>query len=308
MLFARTIRILYRIHYFLLGRPTIQKIVNKAYMADEKYLAKEYKKRLGKTIDLDHPRSFNEKSNWRKIHDRKEIYTSMVDKYLLKGIVAEKVGAQYAIPLIGVWDKPEDIDWENLPCQFVLKCNHAGGVAVCRNLQDFDRQCAIATLNRRQRTDYYIKHREWPYKDVRRRIIAEEYVGENLIDYKNYCFNGKVRYTFVWKNHSKESGFKPRAYFCGAYDRQWKKTEIELDYPSEDIVIEKPVCYEEMINVAEKMAEGEIPFVRVDCYIIENRVYIGEMTFFPWGGFQKFKDEKWDMVLGDMEKLPGIDV
>lgn len=293
---------------WLLTLPIIQKTVYKAYMSDKKFVLREYKKRLGKPPDLDCPKSFNEKNSWRKIYDRNPIYTSMVDKYLLKGIIAERAGEQYAIPLIGVWDTPKDIVWDSLPDQFVLKCNHeSGSVVVCRNLRDFDKQLAIATLSWRQRRDYYLKHREWPYKNVKRKIIAEKYVGENLLDYKNYCFNGKVLYTFVWKNHSKEDGHKPDVYFCGAYDRQWNKTELEISQPSEDIIVEKPACYEEMISVSEKMTDEEIPFVSVDCYIINNRVYIGEMTFFPGGGYREFKDEKWDMILGDEEKLPGID-
>lgn len=302
------IRVLKKVQRRLLALPFVQKINAKAYVPDKKYVMKEYEEQFGKPMDMKHPKTFNEKNNWRKIYDRKPIYTSMADKYLLKGIIAERVGSQYAIPLLGAWDTPEEIDWNSLPDQFVLKCNHeSGSVVVCRNLQDFDRQRAVAALNKKLKTNYYHKHREWPYKNVRRKILAEEFLGDNLISYNNYCFNGKIQYTIVWKNHSRRDGFKPTIFFCGAYDRQWKRSEIELDYPSEGIEVEKPIYYEEMIHVAEKMSAKEIPFVRVDCYIIKNRVYIGEVTFFPWGGFQKFKDEKWDRMLGDMEKLPGID-
>ena len=131
-------------------------------------------------------------------------------------------------------------------------------------------------------------------------------MGENLIDYKNYCFDGKLMYTLVWQNHSRKDGLKPDAHFCGMYDRTWQKTDMELNYPTDDILVEKPKCYDELVLVAEKMSQG-IPFVRVDCYIIGNSVYVGEMTFFPWGGFQSFKDEKWNNFLGSLEKLPGID-
>ena len=151
--------------------------------------------------------------------------------------------------------------------------------------------------------DYFPMSREWPYKNVERKIICEQYMGENLTDYKNYCFNGKMLYSFVWKNESRADGRKPEAFFCGAYDREWKKTGIDIDYPSRTDVIDKPDCYDEMVVIAEKMSAG-IPFVRVDCYIINNHVYVGEMTFFPWGGFQKFKDEYWNDYLGQLEKLP----
>lgn len=141
---------------------------------------------------------------------------------------------------------------------------------------------------------------------MERKIIAEAYMGENLIDYKNYCFGGKLMYTFVWKNHSREDGLKPEAHFCGAYDRNWENSGIEIDYPTDEVEVPKPMCYEKMVSVAEKLSEG-ITFVRVDCYIIDNLVYVGEMTFFPWGGFQKFKDERWNDYLGRLEELPGID-
>lgn len=136
----------------------------------------------------------------------------------------------------------------------------------------------------------------------------EQYAGSICIEIKNYCFSGKVQYTFVFQNYSLKNGDKPDIDFCGAYDRQWNKTGIEIDIgPSGDIVIEKPALYEKMVSVAEKMAAKEFPFVSVDCYIINNRVYIGEMTFFPAGGYSIFLDETWDSVLGDMERLPGID-
>lgn len=128
-------------------------------------------------------------------------------------------------------------------------------------------------------------------------------MGENLTDYKNYCFNGKLQYTFVWENESRSDGRKPEAYFCGAYDRQWQKSGIEIDYPTRDKLVEKPTCYDELLEIVEKLSSG-IPFVRVDCYIVNGHVYVGEMTFFPWGGFMKFKDEAWDRALGDLEVLP----
>lgn len=130
-------------------------------------------------------------------------------------------------------------------------------------------------------------------------------MGENLTDYKNYCFNGKLLYTFVWENQSRQDGRKPQAYFCGAYDREWNRSGIEIDYSSRDVKVDKPNCYNEMVSVAESMSKGTY-FVRCDCYIINNQVYVGEMTFFPWGGFQIFKDKNDDIMLGELEKLPVI--
>lgn len=174
---------------------------------------------------------------------------------------------------------------------------------MCRDKETFDKEKAIKELRHDLKINYFIRSREWPYKNVQRKIICEQYMGENLTDYKNYCFNGKLQYTFVWENESRKDGRKPQAYFTGAYDRNWEKSEIEIDYPTRDVLVEKPACYDEMVRIAEAMSAG-IPFVRVDCYIINGRVYVGEMTFFPWGGFMKFKDEKWNQMLGDLEILP----
>lgn len=275
----------------------------KPLMNDRKYIEMVYKKRFGVMPDLDNPKNFNEKNNWRKLYDRRDIYTSMVDKYRIKDVVRERCGEGYAFPLLGVWNKPKEIDFSQLPDKFVLKVNHAGGVIVCRDKSTFDTESALRDLKSDLKIDYFHMSREWPYKNVKRRIIAEKYMGENLTDYKNYCFNGKLAYTLVWKNESREDGRKPDAFFCGAYDRDWNRTDFRIDYPTKDELVERPVCYDELVTVVEKMSAG-IPFVRVDCYIIGGRVYVGEMTFFPWGGFQKFCDESWNLRLGEMQKLP----
>ena len=271
---------------------------------DEVYIKALFEAKFGTPLDLENPKTFNEKNNWRKLHDRRPIYTEMVDKYRIKDIIAERVGPEHTFPLLGVWDSPEEVDFSALPDQFVLKVNHAGGVIVCRDKMTFDRESAIGELTRQLQEDYFLLSREWPYKNVRRKVICEQYMGENLTDYKNYCFNGKLQYTFVWENESREDGRKPDAYFCGAYDREWEKSEIVIGYPTWDKEIVQPECYHEMVRIVEAMSAG-IPFVRVDCYIIDNFVYVGELTFFPWGGFMRFEDPKWNCLLGEMEELPG---
>lgn len=177
-----------------------------------------------------------------------------------------------------------------------------GGIVACKDKYIFDKEKAIKDLRIMQNLNYYCLSREWPYKNVDRKILAEQYMGENLIDYKNYCFDGHVMYTLVWENQSREDGRKPEPYFCGAYDRHWIKTGMKLGYPSHDKLIQRPDNYSEMIKIAEKLSDG-FPFVRVDCYVLNSKVYVGEMTLFPWGGFQIFVDEEWDYILGDMEKL-----
>jgi len=278
-------------------------IINRPWVRDEKRIREIYKQRFGVEPNLNDPVNFNEKNNWRKLNDRNPYYTKLVDKYLIKNEIIKKLGEEYTFPLLGVWDRPEEIDYSKLPNRFVLKVNHAGGIIVCRDKSTFNKKFAGRKLKRGLSTDFFSHSREWPYKNVPRKIIAEEYMGENLTDYKNYCFNGKLLYTFVWENASKDDGTKPEASFCGAYDRNWEKTGIEIDYPSKDKVYEKPSVYDEMVRVAEIMSEN-IPFVRVDCYIINDHVYVGEMTFFPWGGFQKFRDEYWNDYLGELEVLP----
>ena len=273
---------------------------------DESYIKMCYKEHFGVEPDLVNPKNFNEKNNWRKLNDRKDLYTLMVDKFKMKEYVEEKCGRGHTFNLLGAWEKPEDIDFESLPEQFVLKVNHAGGIVACKDKSQFDKEEAIKELNKTLADDYFIRSREWPYKNVKRMVLAEEYMGENLVDYKNYCFNGRLHYTFVWNNHSREDGLKPEACFCGAYDTSWTKTTLDIDYPHDDLDIEKPSCYEEMKIIAEKLSK-DIPFVRIDCYIVDGHVYVGEMTFFPWGGFLKFKDEEWNNRLGELEKLPEID-
>ena len=290
-------------HWFTTNK-LIFNIRFKKYEEDRKYIENYYYKKFKKKINLDVPMNFNEKNNWRKLYDRNEIYTLMVDKYQMKNVITEKLGNnKYVVPLIKVWDSPEEIDLLSLPEKFVLKANHAGGVIVCRDKNNFDLKKAKQELKEILSLDYFYTSREWPYKNVKRKVICEEYLGENLIDYKNYCFNGKLMYTFVWQNESRKDGRKPQAYFCGAYDRNWKKIDIEIEYPSLDREIKRPACYEEMLTAAEGVSK-DIPFVRIDCYIQKNRIYIGEMTFFPWGGWMKFKSEKWNNIFGKLEKLP----
>lgn len=180
-----------KLRFFIRYRP---------HMNDKKYIVGMYKAEFGKKPDLVNPKSFNEKNNWRKLYDRENLYTLLADKFRIKEIIAERCGAEHTFPLLGVWDEPEDIDFDLLPDKFVLKNNHSGGVIVCRDKARFNKAEAVEELKRGKRVDYSAMCREWPYKNIERRIIAEQYMGENLIDFKNYCFDGKLAYTFVWRN------------------------------------------------------------------------------------------------------------
>lgn len=268
-------------------------------MSDERYLKEYYKKVFSNDLDLVNPKTFNEKLNWLKLYDRKSIYTTMVDKYDAKKYVANIIGEGYIIPTIGVYDKFDDIDFNKLPEQFVMKCTHdSGGLVVCKDKSRLNIDEAKKKTNKSLKNNFYYIAREWPYKNVKPRIIVEKYMGDNLNDYKIFCFNGEPKFTLVCSNrvgHSKNTDF---------FDNNWKHlpfTRTSSDNSKNEIP--KPTNLNEMLEIARKLSK-DIPFVRVDLYDINNKIYFGEMTFYPSGGFEGFKPEEWDRKLGDMLELP----
>jgi len=267
-------------------------------MNDKKYIRRTFKKRLNYDLNLDNPSTFNEKINWLKIYGYRDKYSDYVDKYKIKLITDKILGSNYYLPLIGKWDNAKEIDFGKMPSQFVLKTNNAGGIIVCYDKNEFNTKKAIKELNKLLKVDFSAKSRERIYSKVEKKIIAEPFIGDFLTEYKNYCFNGKVLYTFVWKNIPDSEGRKPKTIFCGAYDREWNRQDLELDWVTDYTIAEKPNKHSEMLFAAEKMSEN-IPFVRFDCFIKNNQVIIGEMTFYPWGGFLRFKSKKWDLKFGE---------
>lgn len=274
------------------------------HLSDEKFLQFAYKKLVGKKLNLDNPKTFNEKLQWLKVNDRKPIYTKMVDKYEAKELVAELIGAEYVIPTLGVWEKFEDIDFENLPEQFVLKCTHdSGGLVICKNKQELDLNYVKKKINRSLSTNYFDGGREWPYKDVKPRIIAEKYMenidGTEINDYKIQCFNGVADNILVCVERFSESGVKYH-YF----DKNW----TYLPYcpyegiDSENVNINKPETLDMMIKIAEKLSVG-IPTLRVDLYEICGKIYFGEMTFFPCSGFDTTITKEADIKMGEKLNL-----
>lgn len=273
------------------------------HLPDDKYLEKLYKAHFQKELDLENPQTFNEKLQWLKLYNRKPEYTMMVDKYKVREYVAKTLGEEYLIPLIGVWDDPDEVDFDALPDQFVLKCNHNSGLGmcICKDKSKLDIPKVKAELRKGLKQDYYLTGREWPYKDVPRKIICEKYMTngtEELNDYKLMCFDGKVKATFVCNNRFSKNGLN-----VTFYDTDWKRMPFERHYPSCKTEIEKPKTYDEMVAVAEKLAQ-EIPFVRADFYEINGKTYFGEMTFFPGSGFEEFTPEAWDKTIGEWIKLP----
>lgn len=272
------------------------------WMSDERFLKKEYYLAMGKTLNLNTPKTFNEKLQWLKLYNREPQYTMMVDKYAVKQYVASKIGSQYIIPTLGVWNHFDEIDFDELPNQFVLKCTHdSGGIVICKDKLKLDKRAAKQKLEYYLKRKYYYVHREWPYKNVKPRIIAEKYMsndnGEDLNDYKLMCFNGQVKATFVCSDRFSEDGLK-----VTFYDTNWKRMPFERHYPASKTDIARPKTYDEMLILAEKLA-FQIPFVRVDFYEVHGRVYFGELTFFPGSGYEEFTPEEWDKKLGDWINL-----
>lgn len=258
---------------------------------------------MGYPLNLDNPQTFSEKLQWLKLYNRKPEYTQMVDKYEVKKYVADKIGEEYIIPTLGVWDKVDDIDFDTLPNQFVLKTTHdSGGVVICKDKNTFDTDKAKKILNKSIKKDYYVISREWPYKNVKPRIIAEQYMvdesGYELKDYKFFCFNGEPKYCQVI------SGRK-ECMSIDFYNKEWIHQPFHepKKYPFSEKKIIKPINYEKMISMASQLSAG-IPFVRIDFYSIYKDIYFGEITFFPTSGMGGFKPEEWDFTFGSWIELP----
>lgn len=277
------------------------------FLPDKLYLSLRYRCVMGNWINWKNPKTFSEKLQWLKIYDRKSTYTSKVDKYAVKQYVAEVIGEEYIIPTLGVWDRPEDIDWSALPNQFVIKTTHGGGgtgVLICRDKQAFDVSDAIKKLNYSLSLDIYSSRREWPYKDVPQRVIVEKYIcpieSTGLKDYKFFCFNGKVKFFKVDFGRFVE-------HHANYYSPQGHLLDFgELDYPPiPDASIELPTNLPVMIDLAEKLSKG-FPFIRIDLYNNANKVYFGEMTFYPASGMGKWTNSDADLQIGDYLSLPTL--
>ena len=275
------------------------------FIGDKTFLKLKYKILMNRSLDLKSPTTFNEKLQWLKLYDRNPKYTKMVDKFDAKEYVSEIIGEQYIIPTIGIYGKFEDIDFEVLPEKFVIKCTHdSGGVVICKNKKQFDIVAARKKINKSLRKNYYYSCREWPYKNIKPRIIIEQLIevnglsNEDLMDYKFMCFNGKVECSFVCTNRYSKEGLN-----VTFFDKEWQRMPFERHYPADENNINKPENYELMIQLAEKLSM-DIPFVRVDFYEVNGKIYFGELTFFPGSGMEEFTPEEWDYKLGLMLKLP----
>lgn len=273
------------------------------WMSDERYIKIAFKILVSKPLNLENPRTFNEKLQWIKIHDRRPEYTMMVDKYAVKEFVAKKIGEKYVIPTLGVWNHFDDIDFDLLPNQFVLKCTHdSGGLVICKDKKQLDKVKAKKKIEECLKHNYYYGQREWPYKNVPHRIIAEAYMEDTttkeLRDYKFFTFDGKVKAMYV----ATDRGSKGETRF-DFFDADYNHLPFTNAHPNADRLPRKPSSFEEMQDLATKLSKG-IPQVRVDFYEVDGKVYFGEMTFFHMSGFAAFEPEEWDEIFGSWINLP----
>lgn len=276
-------------------------------LPDRLYLKIMFRRKMGYSLNLDNPMTYSEKLQWLKLYYRRPEYSRMVDKQAVKEYVSGIIGEKFVIPTLGVWDRPEDIEWGKLPDRFVLKTTHGGGnsgVVICRNKNDFDKKKAIEKLNNSLNADIFKIWREWPYKNVQHRVIAEQYIEStanpnDLPDYKFFCFNGDVKGLFV------------------ATERQNPNEEVKFDFFDADFchlpfrqghdharcTPVKPNNFELMKDIAGKLSK-DIPHVRVDLYDLGDKVLFGELTFFHFSGMMPFEPKDWDYKFGEWLKLP----
>lgn len=279
------------------------------WLSDKAYLKIQYRCLCGKPLNLKNPQTFNEKLQWLKVYDHNPEYSKMVDKYEAKKYVASIIGEEYIIPTLGVWDSIDDIDWDSLPDQFVLKCTHdSGGLVVCRDKYKFDKTAAIKKLKASFSRDFYYSSREWPYKNVKPRVIAEKYMEDtplnpavtDLTDYKFFCFDGDPKFCQVIRDrHTKET--------IDFYDMDWNHQEFVGLNPvaSNGLTpVARPKHLDVMTEICKKLSKG-IPFSRIDLYVINDKEYFGEVTFYPYGGMGVFTPNDWNTRIGDLINLKG---
>lgn len=273
---------------------------------DKLYLQIMFRINTGKMLNLKHPVTFSEKLQWLKLYNRLPAYTCMVDKIATKTYVIEKLGEEYIIPTLGVWDDPDNIDFDALPDRFVLKCNHNSGLGmcICRNKSKLDFEKVRSELRRGLKQNYFLHGREWPYKDVPRRILAEKFMvdesGTELKDYKFFCFHGEPCLCQVVSDRWTDEKID-------FYDMDWNRLigliGLSYDVTNSEMDIPCPYSFSNMKRMAKILAK-DIPFSRIDFYEINQKPYLGEITFFPASGFGEFRPKEWNERLGKLIKLP----
>lgn len=289
-------------------KPVVLRYLNKhasLFKSDELFIRLKYRIVTGKKLNLNTPKGFCEKLQWLKLYDRKPIYTLMVDKYLVKQFIADIIGEKYLIPTIGVWANTDDIDWNKLPSQFVLKTNHAGGslgVVICKDKSKLNKKITIDKLNSSLELDSYSIIREWPYKNIKRLVFAEKYMEDEsgeLRDYKVMCFGGEPKLIQV------HLGRNSKIHTQDFYDIQWNKLEDlnQVGCITSNIKTPKPLCLDQMLELSRKISRS-IPQLRVDWYIVKDKLYFGECTFYDASGLDLFLPNEKELEIGSWITLP----
>ena len=269
-------------------------------LPDELYIKMRYRIRTRKKLNLENPVLYNEKLQWLKLHDYNSVYPTIVDKISVRDYISDKVGSEHLIPLLGVWDRPEDINYDKLPAEFVLKCNHdSGSTRIIKEKNIINIREINAYYNKKLNLNYYNKTREWPYKNLEHKIICEKYLNDGsalgLRDYKIFCFNGRaefIRTNYQGKKRTMKSEF----------DRDWNLIEDTMNFIPDGTYVERPEKLEEMIELAEKLSEGFI-HLRVDLYYVDNKIFVGELTLYHGSGMNWFRTVSLERKLGEMIDL-----
>lgn len=274
------------------------------FISDEKMLKILFRYNLKKSLNLENPQTYNEKLQWLKLYNRNLNYTNLVDKVEVKKYVSDIIGDNYVIPTLGVWNSFDDIEFEKLPNEFVLKCTHdSGGIVICKDKKKFNKEKARKKLNKSLNSSFFWLSREWPYKNIKPRIIAEKFISskvdEDLKDYKFFCFSGKVKALYV---ASDRGNIKEETKF-DFFDENFNRLPFTNGYPNSLIDIEKPSRFELMKSLAEKLGVG-FPHVRIDFYEVDGQILFGEMTFYHMSGLAPFNPEEWDQKFGAWLELP----
>lgn len=272
------------------------------FLPDKTYIQLNYFIRFKKLCNLKNPQTYNEKINWLKLYDRNPDYSKMVDKYEAKIYVSEIIGKEYIIPTLGIYNSFEEINFEQLPNQFVLKCTHdSEGIVIVKNKRNLDIGLAKKKLTASLEQNFYYIGREWPYKNVKPRIIVEQYMTDHtdgeLRDYKFFCFSGEPKMMFIASDREKgETKFD-------YYDLEFNHLNLKQKYPNSPTIQRKPATFDKMIELSKKLS-AKIPHVRVDFYEVDGKLYFGELTFYHFSGFMPFNPDFWDKVMGDWIQLP----
>ncbi len=274
------------------------------WIPDKAYLKLLYHAKMKARCNIDHPVTYNEKMQWLKLYDRNPEYGRMVDKYEVRGFITEKLGEEYLIPCFGVFNKWEDIDFDSLPDEFVIKCTHdSGSVEICLDKNTWDKESARKRIEIAMKRNYYKAYREWPYKDVKPRIIIEKYMvdesGDDLKDYKIMCFNGVAKLIEVHENRFT----KDKEHTQTFYTREWEKLDITQEgCEPVSVASKRPDKLDKMLELSEMISKDMI-HARIDWYLIKDRIYFGEITFYDGSGFERFTKKEYDKMLGDLIDL-----